>query len=294
MSEKDLKSLISQVLHRIENESVEVQTAIKKKIDEVINTQELKDTKDITDIDLRTVLSVKNPINREEYLKYKMKTPARVGISRAGTRYTTDTLLRFRADHASAQDAVFTDVSEEFLKKNNLFTVQSRCNSKDEYVTRPDLGRRLNKESVEILKQKCKMNPTVQIFVADGLSSTAIEANIEDMLPALMNGLKSYGIDYGTPFFLKYGRVGAADDVSDVLKPTVTCVLIGERPGLATAESMSAYIMYKAYVGIPEAKRTVVSNIHNKGTSAPEAGAHVAHIIKKILEAKASGQDLKL
>lgn len=126
------------------------------------------------------------------------------------------------------------------------------------------------------------------------MSSTAIEANIEDCLPALLNGLKSYGISVGTPFFAKLARVGIADDVSEVLGAEVTCVLIGERPGLATAESMSAYIMYKGYVGIPEAKRTVVSNIHIKGTPAAEAGAHIAHIIKKVLDAKASGQDLKL
>ena len=146
----------------------------------------------------------------------------------------------------------------------------------------------------ENLKEKCVQNPTVQVFVADGLSSTAIEANIEDCLPALLNGLKSYGISVGTPFFAKLARVGIADEVSEVLGAEVTCVLIGERPGLATAESMSAYIMYKGYIGMPEAKRTVVSNIHTKGTPAAEAGAHIAHIIKKILDAKASGQDLKL
>ncbi|MEG2960774.1 MAG: ethanolamine ammonia-lyase subunit EutC, partial [Cetobacterium sp.] len=233
-------------------------------------------------------------INREELLKYKRKTPARVGISRAGTRYTTETMLRFRADHASAQDAVFTDVSNEVLEKNNLFTVQTKCNSKDEYITRPDLGRRLSDESIRILKEKCKKNPVVEVYISDGLSSTAVEANVAEILPSLLNGLKSYGIDTGTPFFLKYGRVGASDDVAETLGATVTCVLIGERPGLATAESMSAYITYKGYVGIPEAKRTVVSNIHERGTPAAEAGAHIAHIIKKILDAKASGQDLKL
>lgn len=203
-------------------------------------------------------------------------------------------MLRFRADHASAVDAVYTDVSEDFLKANNLFTVKTRCNSKDEYITRPDLGRRLDEESVAILKEKVKKSPKVQVFVADGLSSTAIEKNIEDTLPALLNGLKSYGIETGTPFFLKYGRVGAADEVSEIVDAEVTCVLIGERPGLATAESMSAYITYRGYIGIAEAKRTVVSNIHKNGTPAAEAGAHIAHIIKKILEAKASGQDLKL
>ena len=285
VSEKDLKEIISQVLKEMGTEN---------KIREKEAEQTESDLQDITKIDLRDVIELKNPANKAELMKYKKKTPARIGISRAGTRYTTNTMLRFRADHASAVDAVYTDVSEEFLNANNLFTVQTKCHSKDEYMTRPDLGRRLNEESINILKEKAKKSPKVEIFVSDGLSSTAIEANVEDTLPAIINGLKSYGIEAGTPFFLKYGRVGAADEVSEILDAEVTCVLIGERPGLATSESMSAYITYKAYMGIPESKRTVVSNIHKNGTPASEAGAHIAHIIKKILDAKASGQDLKL
>lgn len=285
VSEKDLKEIISQVLKEM---------GIENKIREKEAEQTESDLIDITKIDLRDVIELKNPANEAELMKYKKKTPARIGISRAGTRYTTNTMLRFRADHASAVDAVYTDVSEEFLNANNLFTVQTKCHSKDEYMTRPDLGRRLNEESINILKEKAKKSPKVEIFVSDGLSSTAIEANVEDTLPAIINGLKSYGIEAGTPFFLKYGRVGAADEVSEILDAEVTCVLIGERPGLATSESMSAYITYKGYIGIPESKRTVVSNIHKNGTPASEAGAHIAHIIKKILDAKASGQDLKL
>ena len=285
VSEKDLKEIISQVLKEMGTEN---------KIREKAAEQTESDLQDITKIDLRDVIELKNPANKAELMKYKKKTPARIGISRAGTRYTTNTMLRFRADHASAVDAVYTDVSEEFLNANNLFTIQTKCHSKDEYMTRPDLGRRLSEESIAILKEKAKKSPKVEIFVSDGLSSTAIEANVEDTLPAIINGLKSYGIEAGTPFFLKYGRVGAADEVSEILDAEVTCVLIGERPGLATSESMSAYITYKGYVGIPESKRTVVSNIHKNGTPASEAGAHIAHIIKKILDAKASGQDLKL
>lgn len=285
VSEKDLKEIISQVLKEMGTEN---------KIREKEVEQTESDLQDITKIDLRDVIELKNPANKAELMKYKKKTPARIGISRAGTRYTTNTMLRFRADHASAVDAVYTDVSEEFLNANNLFTIQTKCHSKDEYMTRPDLGRRLNEESIAVLKEKAKKSPKIEIFVSDGLSSTAIEANVEDTLPAIINGLKSYGIEAGTPFFLKYGRVGAADEVSEVLDAEVTCVLIGERPGLATSESMSAYITYKGYVGIPESKRTVVSNIHKNGTPASEAGAHIAHIIKKVLDAKASGQDLKL
>ena len=290
VSERELKDIISQVLREMGTEG-KIEEKIAEKVEERVAESDLVD---ITKIDFREVIDVKNPANEAELLKYKRKTPARVGIGRAGCRYRTNTMLRFRADHASAVDAVYTDVSEDFLKANNLFTVKTRCNSKDEYITRPDLGRRLDEESVAILKEKVKKSPKVQVFVADGLSSTAIEKNIEDTLPALLNGLKSYGIETGTPFFLKYGRVGAADEVSEIVDAEVTCVLIGERPGLATAESMSAYITYRGYIGIAEAKRTVVSNIHKNGTPAAEAGAHVAHIIKKILEAKASGQDLKL
>lgn len=285
VSEKDLKEIISQVLKEMGTEN---------KIREKAVEQTENVLQDITKIDLRDVIELKNPANKAELMKYKKKTPARIGISRAGTRYTTNTMLRFRADHASAVDAVYTDVSEEFLNANNLFTIQTKCHSKDEYMTRPDLGRRLSEESIAVLKEKAKKSPKIEIFVSDGLSSTAIEANVEDTLPAIINGLKSYGIEAGTPFFLKYGRVGAADEVSEVLDAEVTCVLIGERPGLATSESMSAYITYKGYVGIPESKRTVVSNIHKNGTPASEAGAHIAHIIKKVLDAKASGQDLKL
>jgi len=285
VSERDLKEIISQVLKEMGTDNKFKEKAEQKTESDLI---------DITKIDLRDVIELKNPVNEAELMKYKKKTPARIGISRAGTRYTTNTMLRFRADHASAVDAVYTDVSEEFLNANNLFTVQTKCHSKDEYMTRPDLGRRLNEESINILKEKAKKSPKVEIFVSDGLSSTAIEANVEDTLPAIINGLKSYGIEAGTPFFLKYGRVGAADEVSEILDAEVTCVLIGERPGLATSESMSAYITYKGYMGIPESKRTVVSNIHKNGTPASEAGAHIAHIIKKILDAKASGQDLKL
>lgn len=290
VSERELKDIISQVLREMGTEG-KIEEKIAEKVEERVAESDLVD---ITKIDFREVIDVKNPANEAELLKYKRKTPARVGIGRAGCRYRTNTMLRFRADHASAVDAVYTDVSEDFLKANNLFTVKTRCNSKDEYITRPDLGRRLDEESVAILKEKVKKSPKVQVFVADGLSSTAIEKNIEDTLPALINGLKSYGIETGTPFFLKYGRVGAADEVSEIVDAEVTCVLIGERPGLATAESMSAYITYRGYIGIAEAKRTVVSNIHKNGTPAAEAGAHIAHIIKKILEAKASGQDLKL
>lgn len=249
---------------------------------------------DVADINLREQYLVPNPADKDRYMELKVHSPARLGIWHAGARYKTNTYLRFRADHSAAQDAVFTDVPEEFIQKMNFMEVQSQCTSKDEYITRPDLGRKLSAAATEAIKANCKMNPTVQIVVTDGLSSSAITANVEDVLPAIEQGLKSYGIDYGTTFFVKYGRVGVMDDISEVTGAEVTCILVGERPGLITAESMSAYIVYKATVDMPEARRTVVSNIHSGGSVPVEAGAHIAEIIKIMLEKKASGTDLKL
>ncbi|MGO1712116.1 MAG: ethanolamine ammonia-lyase light chain EutC, partial [Senegalia sp. (in: firmicutes)] len=154
--------------------------------------------------------------------------------------------------------------------------------------------RQFEDEEKNKMKENCKMNPQVQIIVADGLSSTAIEANIRDILPTLKQGLEGYGLEVGTPFFIKFGRVPSMDVVSEVIGADVTCLLVGERPGLATGESMSAYIAYKGTVGMPEARRNVVSNIHKDGTAAVEAGAHIAHIINEMIEQKTSGLDLEL
>lgn len=248
---------------------------------------------DITEIDLRKQLLVKNPKNPEGYLKMKEKTPARLGVGRAGTRYNTITALRFRADHAAAQDSVFSYVSEDFIKKSNLIPVETKCKDKDEYLTRPDLGRNFNEETLKFIKDKFGGNPKVLIMVGDGLSSAAIEANITDIIPAIRQGLKMYGIEIGDILFVKHCRVGAMDAVGEATGAEVVCLLVGERPGLVTAESMSAYIAYRPTINMPEANRSVISNIHKGGTPAVEAGAHIAELIKTMLDRKASGINLK-
>ncbi|MBI6871943.1 ethanolamine ammonia-lyase subunit EutC [Clostridium aciditolerans] len=291
-SENDLKKLVEQVLVEMTTKQ-EVTTASENNIEKNATVDTNGMIPDITEVDIKTTLLVDDPTDREGYLKMKKHTPARIGIGRTGARYKTETMLRFRADHASAQDSVFTDVNEDILNEMNLITVQTNCTSKDEFITRPDLGRQISKEELAKLSS-FKRNPQVQVYVSDGLSSKAIEANVKDILPALMQGLEGYGITAGTPFYVKFGRVGAMDVISEELGSDVTCVLIGERPGLVTAESMSAYITYKGTVGMPESRRTVVSNIHKGGTPSVEAGAYIADIIKLMLEKKASGLDLKL
>lgn len=249
---------------------------------------------DITQIDLRKLYLTENPADRERFAAMKAKTPARLGSGRAGPRYKTLTMLRFRADHAAAQDAVFSEVDTEFAKKHDLLPTKTRCDSKDEYLTRPDLGRSFDEHNAKAIQGVIDTPPTVQIVIGDGLSSAAIEANAIDCLMALKDGLKARGIPTGKEIFVKYCRVGAGDAIGDITGCELVCVLVGERPGLVTDKSMSIYITYKPHTGVSESSRTVISNIHAQGTPAVEAGAYAAELIETILRKKVSGVGLHL
>lgn len=246
---------------------------------------------DITAIDLRQQYLVEHPHDARAFQALKAKTPARLGLGRAGTRYKTATMLRFRADHAASQDSVFSLVREDFAKENGLIPVKTECTDKDEYLTRPDLGRRFDEVNQKVISEVCKGH-RVLIVIGDGLSSAAIEANALDCAAAIEQGLKARSIDFGKKLFVQYCRVGAGDHIGDLTGCELVCMLVGERPGLVTSESMSAYITYKPHRGVPESKRTVVSNIHAQGIAAVEAGAHIAALIEKMLRQKASGIDL--
>ena len=249
---------------------------------------------DVTALDLRKLYLTENPQNKEEYARLKARTPARLGSGKAGPRYKTLTMLRFRSDHAAAQDAVFSEVPEDFVKENSLIPVQTQCTSKDEYLTRPDKGRRFGESHAKVLKETLTPNAKVQIVVGDGLSSAACVANAMDCMAAIKDGLKAKGIEVGAVPFVRYCRVGAGDAIGDITGCELVCMLVGERPGLVTDKSMSAYITYKPHTGVLESSRTVVSNIHAQGTPAVEAGAHIAELIDTILKKKVSGVGLHL
>ena len=249
---------------------------------------------DVSELDLRKLYMVESPADEKAFRRLKERTPARLGSGRAGPRYKTLTMLRFRADHAAAQDAVFSELPEDFGEKNGLISVKTRCKDKEEYLTRPDFGRIFDPEEAEKIRAAVSGKPTVQLVIGDGLSSAAIAANAMDCAAAIRDGLKARGIALGQGIYVKYCRVGAGDAVGDITGCQLVCVLVGERPGLVTDKSMSAYITYHPHTGVSESSRTVVSNIHAQGTPAVEAGAYVAELIHTILQRKVSGVGLHL
>ncbi|MBS6614308.1 MAG: ethanolamine ammonia-lyase subunit EutC [Anaerotruncus sp.] len=222
------------------------------------------------------------------------RTPARLQIGRTGSRYKTSSYLDFRAAHAAANDAVMTEVPQETLEKLGLFEVRTKCKNKYDMITRPDWGRCFEESQKEILRQNASIGADVQIYCGDGLSAPAIGANCGDMLPLLKMALESSGISVGKPFFVRYCRVNTAREIGPLLKAKVVCVLIGERPGLITDESMSAYLAYKPHPDMSESDYTVVSNISKIGMPPVEAAACISEVIKKMLAQKAGGLALKL
>ena len=239
---------------------------------------------------------VKNPKDANGLRALMDSTTARIGVGRAGPRYSTASLLLFQGDHAVTQDALYRDVDQKLLDQFNLFTVQTRITGgKQEYLLRPDLGRLLNDDAKRIINEKCQKNVNIQLCVGDGLSAAAIEANLRQIFPVIKQGVQNAGLTFGTPFFIKYARVGVMNDVGELIKPDVVILLIGERPGLGRAESMSAYMGYKPKYGDTDADRDVVCNIfENGGTNPLEAGAFVVQLSQNMRKSQASGVKLKL
>lgn len=311
MTEEELRAIVTGVIREMSGTSdkeaakpasekvVEVQKNIKKEPNREVQCQEKKVLEedmipDIREEDYKMMLGVENAVHPEEFLRIKSMTDARIGLGRCGPRYRTKAYLRILADHAGALDAVQSEAPERVIEENGFIRVQTLCENKSIYMARPDLGRMFSDEMKNRIEESCVKNPDVQIIVSEGLSSTAMEQNTTDLLLSLEQGLKIEGLTFGTPIYVKYSRVPAMDVITELLHPKVTIMLIGERPGLSTYASMSAYMTYDGKVGMPESGRNVVSNIHANGTNPMEAGAHLAGVVKKMIEQKASGTDLQL
>lgn len=220
----------------------------------------------------------------QEMERLKKNTPARIGIGHCGPRYTTEAYLDYRGAQARANDAVLMEVPQEVVEKLGVFEVRTKCSNKYEMITRPDWGRLFEEETKEFISSHCVHNVDVQIYFGDGLSSPCIGANIPDLYPALRAGLEAENISVGTPFFVRYCRVNTARIIGPLVNAKLTCVLIGERPGLITNESMSAYMAVNARPEMSESDYKVVSNISRVGMPPIEAAAYIVELIVDLLK----------
>lgn len=253
------------------------------------------DLPDPTVPDERRRIGVENPTNPAGLANLASSTYARLAVGRAGPRPRTRTMLLFGADHAVTQDAIFGEVSTELLDQFGLFTVQTQVSNRDEYLLRPDLGRRLSDESRKIVAERCVKKPQVQIVVGDGLSAAAVTHNLPQIYPVLTQGLSSAGFTLGTPFFVRYCRVGIMNDVNEIVGADVVVLLIGERPGLGVADALSVYSGWRPGPGKSDAHRDVICMITEHGGTNPlEAGAFAVEHVKKMMAAQASGVELRL
>lgn len=242
----------------------------------------------------RRATGVTSPVNPVALNHLIASTSARIGVGRAGPRPRTRSLLLFQADHAVTQDAIFGDVPGKVLEEFGMFEVQSRVTSADEYLVHPDLGRLLSDEGRALVEKNCVKKPNVQIVAGDGLSAAAIANNLDKIYPVLTSGFAAAGLTMGTPFFVKYCRVGIINDINSIIGADAVVLLIGERPGLGVADAMSVYSGYRPTPGKTDAHRDVVCMITvNGGTNPMEAGAFVVDHIRTVIDQKASGVDLR-
>lgn len=224
-------------------------------------------------------------------------TPARIFVGRAGTRPKTPVWLAFRADHALARDAILSELKEEFVEKfvraKGYPIVKTIVESKEEFIQFPPRGKVVAAQTLLDVKKICPADIDVQVVVSDGLSARAVEKNIADLLPMIEDGLRLHKISFGLPIFVRYARVAVGDQLGFALNAKLVVNLIGERPGLSSAEGLSAYITYHPSPETISSDRTVVSNIHERGTPPVEAGAYIVRLIKTILERRVSGVQLQ-
>jgi ethanolamine ammonia-lyase small subunit len=222
-------------------------------------------------------------------------TPARLLAGRAGAAYRTPTQLDLRAAHAAARDAVRLELDlsrhfdPAFLSEFALFEVCTQAAAKDEYLLRPDLGRKFGADSRQRILQRCTKAPEVQVALADGLSVTALSSQGPGLFRLLQQGANARGWTVGQGFVIRHCRVGILNEIGELLDPKVAVLLIGERPGLATAESLSAYLAYRPTKDHTDAQRNLISNIHPRGVNPQQAVTRILNVVERMMRMRTSG-----
>jgi len=235
----------------------------------------------------------------DEWASLKSHTTARIALGRTGASLPTGEVLNFGLAHAQAKDAVHLPLDAggvsndiQALGFKTVF-VESAAASRESYLRRPDLGRRLSDDSRILLHEHPQPPTDIGIVIGDGLSSSAIHQNVEPLLQALKPILAARGLSVAPIAIARNARVALADEVGALLNVRAVLMLIGERPGLSSPDSLGAYLTFDPKVGKNDADRNCVSNIRPGGLSYGEARHKLIWLIEEAFRMGGSGVQLK-
>jgi ethanolamine ammonia-lyase small subunit len=239
---------------------------------------------------------------RDPWLGLSRHTAARIALGRAGGSVRTETLLDFRLAHARAKDAValpfdVTAVESALIAAgNDIFRLATAATDRRSFLQRPDLGRVLHAESRAALvaQQHAWSTRELCIVVSDGLSSLAAERQVPPLLAALMPLLAAQSINSYPVFVAPFARVKLADEVGEALGARFSLILLGERPGLSSPDSLGAYVTFRPRTACTDADRNCVSNIRPEGLPHAEAARLLLNILRESGSRGLSGVALKL
>lgn len=231
-------------------------------------------------------------------ISLKEFTAARIAIGRVGTSIPLQQSLEFKLAHAHARDAVYSTLDADNLTDKlkalemTVLHLHSKALSRHKYLKRPDHGRQLSEESTALLTDH-STEADVAIIIADGLSAAAVNENAYKLLKLLVAKLKAADYKIATACLVEQGRVAIGDDVAYGLNAKFSLVLIGERPGLSSADSMGAYLTYDPKPGLTDESRNCISNIRPHGLTHKQAADKIFYLINESFKRKLSGVSLK-
>jgi ethanolamine ammonia-lyase small subunit len=226
-------------------------------------------------------------------------TPARVGLGRSGASMPTEALLAFALDHARARDAVHGafDTAHLIDGISGLglapILVSSQARNRRDYLRRPDLGRMLDPDSARVLADRGGNAGQLAIVVGDGLSPSAVNVHAVALVRNLAHRLEEAGISIRSTVVASGARVALGDEIGAILGARMVLMLIGERPGLSAPDSLGAYLTFAPRIGLTDAMRNCVSNIHGAGLSCDEAAFKIAWLVREGLARQITGVALK-
>jgi len=230
----------------------------------------------------------------------KQFTPARIALGRSGISLPTRASLDFQLAHALARDAVNIPVDFAELEQRLNFlgyqtlTLKTRAENQSVYLQRPDLGRLLSESAMDSLQKSAPISADAVVVVADGLSSKAIEHHAEPFLSLLLPELQENCYALSPVCLVKHGRVAIGDAIAEHYSARLCMILIGERPGLSSPDSMGIYFTYQARSGIStDADRNCISNIHKNGLSYEQALKKLLFLLTEAEKLQLSGVNLK-